>query len=576
MDACDHSRPYTLLIFLIGRLRSPPCPASDGWSFLRDYSDRATNVFLWISLIAVTALLLKRIAELLLLWARSARIPGPPSPSFFGHTSLVSCSGDLTGLLGRVHEKYGPVVKLWLGPQPLISLKDPTLIREVLKDAKDKLPSTGWAFGLGRCGLFSPSFKKVQKMRESLAMQLNDKLLDRAHAVPLKVIDCVMERIRSTMDKGYLDCSSFSQHMGFYAIGALIFGEGFLSWPKVAIYEELLMMIANNPRLWASYNIPPVWKRGFWRYWRLRMRLRTLTQDIISHCRTGKKISSQADQRLGVDRKHVNTDVDDVMAGSFLLEEFDGHLSLNEEPCGSIMGVMFHGCLTVSALFNDILIWIALHLDIQEKIYSEILAVCNGSAELDSHNVQRMHILLAVVYESARLLPRRPLLQRCSLGHDLNLKTGVTLPAKALYVIPVQLVHTDNIIWGDDACQFNPYRFLSKDDRHTDISLEDKSDLESVKSFTVPSGRNKDPVNSSFVLNDPNDNAAFLPFGSGSRACIGQRFSILSIATLCASLLQLYEIRIQPGSVDNPKPTTNTWVFQPLPTPKIAFVRRAR
>lgn len=48
---------------------------------------------------------------------------------------------------------------------------------------------------------------------------------------------------------------------------------------------------------------------------------------------------------------------------------------------------------------------------------------------------------------------------------------------------------------------------------------------------------------STFILNDPNDNAAFLPFGSGTRACIGQKFVIQGVAALLASLLEYYEVR---------------------------------
>lgn len=47
---------------------------------------------------------------------------------------------------------------------------------------------------------------------------------------------------------------------------------------------------------------------------------------------------------------------------------------------------------------------------------------------------------------------------------------------------------------------------------------------------------------SSFVLNDPNENAAFLPFGSGARACIGQKFIIQLVASVLASLLNKYEV----------------------------------
>lgn len=66
--------------------------------------------------------------------------------------------------LSNSHEKYGSVVKLWLGPtQLLVSMKDPYLIREMLLKAADKLPMTGRAFHLafGRSSLFASSFHKV-------------------------------------------------------------------------------------------------------------------------------------------------------------------------------------------------------------------------------------------------------------------------------------------------------------------------------------------------------------------------------------------------------------------------------
>lgn len=43
---------------------------------------------------------------------------------------------------------------------------------------------------------------------------------------------------------------------------------------------------------------------------------------------------------------------------------------------------------------------------------------------------------------------------------------------------------------------------------------------------------------SSFTLNDPNKSTAFLPFGSGIRACVGQKFVIKAVAMLFVSLLE--------------------------------------
>ncbi|KAL5539564.1 hypothetical protein UlMin_045325, partial [Ulmus minor] len=66
-------------------------------------------------------------------------------------------------VLSDSHQKFGSVVKLWLGPtQLLVSIKDPNLIKEMLFKAADKFPLTGKAFNLafGRSSLFASSFDK--------------------------------------------------------------------------------------------------------------------------------------------------------------------------------------------------------------------------------------------------------------------------------------------------------------------------------------------------------------------------------------------------------------------------------
>lgn len=67
-------------------------------------------------------------------------------------------------VLAQSHEKYGSVVKLWLGPTKLlVSIKEPVIIKEMLSKAHDKLPLTGRAFRLafGQSSLFASSFDQV-------------------------------------------------------------------------------------------------------------------------------------------------------------------------------------------------------------------------------------------------------------------------------------------------------------------------------------------------------------------------------------------------------------------------------
>ncbi|XP_052208056.1 cytochrome P450 72A397-like [Diospyros lotus] len=545
--------------------KADSCSAQSELELLfREYANREINALLWIGLILVTALLLRKLAGLFRLWAKGRPIPGPPSPSFFGHSRLFSVA-DLTEFLSKSHQIYGAVVKLWLGPtQLLVSIKDPEDIKDMLLKAVDKLPTAGRAFHLsfGRSSLFVSSFNEVQKRRDLLETEINGKLLERANVIPTKVLDCVMERILDVSNKGSLDCKMVSQHFAFTILGTTLFGDAFLSWSEAAIYEELLMTIAKEACFWASYRLIPFWRWGFWRYQYLCTKFRSLTQDIIQLRSHNFRVFYETDQKHNGRRNTVDGAVSLAphfsivgMPVNLLSPELDGHLN-PREPCGNVISMMFHGCLTTAGLIGNVLVRLATNFEIQDKIHSEIVTVREGLQGKDQQGIGKMVLLLATLYESARLLPAGPLLQRCSLSHDLNLKTGVTIPSGAILVVPVQLVQMDDSNWGSDASQFNPYRFLSKAEKRSDS--EEFVDMEW----------------DSYFLKDPNENAAFLPFGYGTRACLGQKFAILGVATLFASLLEYYEIRLQPGFENNPEPVMNNCVLQLLPSPKIVFVKR--
>ncbi|ERM99078.1 hypothetical protein AMTRI_Chr01g103380 [Amborella trichopoda] len=582
MSSCQAS--YTLLGFLLQKNDSL-CALNA--QFLRDYADRLVNALLWVSLITVTTLLLRRVFRLLRFWSKGRRIPGPPCPSFYGHSRFFSrtgSTGNLNEFLSRSHKEYGPIVRLWLGPtQLLVSVKDPELIKEMLLKAEDKLPLTGKAFRLafGPSNLFVSSFEKVQKRRESLSTELNGSLLERVHDVSLKVANGIAERIDSAKFKGALDCGSVSQHMAFSIIGSAFFGDAFLVWSNAKVYEELLMMVAKDACFWASYKIPPLWKRSFWRYQQLCAQLKSLTRDIVQESRQHHKLSGSFNQ---YHRNETTTSgcmadsnaevlfAKDTVASILFPGELNDCIDLSEESCGNIMGMMFHGCFTAAGLIGSILTRLVMHPEIQEKIYSEICSVCKKSSMPDVIEVQKMHYLFATVYESARLLPAGPLLQRCSLKHDLNLCANIIIPAGAILAVPTLLVQTDGSSWGIDASQFNPTRFLSKA-----TNCSDHNDVKPNFRLTTSiegSGAYGSPLTKCLGFEDPNANAAFLPFGSGVRACIGQKFAVTGITALLASLLQLYEVRLDPVSKKDPNPTMSDSVLQLPPSPSIVLVKR--
>uniref|UniRef100_A0A0D9X264 Cytochrome P450 n=1 Tax=Leersia perrieri TaxID=77586 RepID=A0A0D9X264_9ORYZ len=566
----DSHAPYTLL----GALLSGGGASGGGArAFLRDYAQRGTNAMLWASLLAVTWLLVLRLAALLRLRALGSRLPGPPaSPLLLSDPGLAAVcrgAGDITGYLSKLHGSYGPVVRLWLGPsQLLVSVKDSRIIKELLTKAEDKLPLTGKTYNLacGKLGLFISSFEKVRSRRESLKLFLDEKLRVGASGSSFKIIQVVLDRIDSIMARDFLDCSSFSQHMAFNIVGSALFGDAFFDWSDASAYEELMMTVAKDACFWASYAVPPFWKPDYRRYRTLCAQLKILTQGIVAKSRNENGVlnlieqsSCQTSERMIKDPSRGVSLLDGMISSHCLNEAAERPLSSEEEICGNIMGLMLHGTSTCANLIGNILTRLALYPNLQCQLHSEIVACCSGSSELKIDDVLRVKFLLATVCESARLFPAGPLLQRCSLQQDVNLNSGITIPAGAILVVPLHLVQMDTSTWGNDACQFNPNHFLKKD-----INLEE-----------IVAPAQKSSNGSNFFTDVFDKKESFLPFGSGSRACVGQRFAVLGIAMLIASLLCSYEVQPHPALSKEMESSVDSSSLHHLPNPKIILKKRS-
>ena len=215
----------------------------------------------------------------------------------------------------------------------------------------------------------------MQRRRELLATELNERLLKTADLIPMKVADFIMDKIENIRARGSIDCGLVSQHIAFTIMGATFFGDGFLACPKAAMYEELLMMIAKDACFWASYNVTPFWKQGFWRYQCLCTKLKCLTRDILQHCRKSRKLFGHIDQ---VHSESSNIEMksahgaqccsDNDFQDYYFFRDLNDHQSAKEEPCGNIMRVMFHGCHTTAALIANALTRLVMHLEVQDKV----------------------------------------------------------------------------------------------------------------------------------------------------------------------------------------------------------------
>ncbi|XP_050079341.1 uncharacterized protein LOC126567151 [Anopheles maculipalpis] len=168
---------------------------------------------------------------------------------------------------------------------------------------------------------------------------------------------------------------------------------------------------------------------------------------------------------------------------------------------GEVGSFMFAGHETVSSCISFALYYLSRNADVQQRLYDEIMAVCGtndttSSTELTFASLQDLIFTEQVIKETLRLNPSVPMIGRMSAG-DMVID-GVTIPAGTEVRFNIYVMQNDPDYYPD-ADQFRPERFA-----------------EEPKPFT------------------------YLPFSTGIRACIGQRFAMMEMKTLLVKLVSRY------------------------------------
>ena len=120
-----------------------------------------------------------------------------------------------------------------------------------------------------------------------------------------------------------------------------------------------------------------------------------------------------------------------------------------------------------------------------------------------------------IMNETLRLYPPAVATIRRAMT-DVQLSDGRVIPRDMELLVPIMAIHHDARFWGPDAAQFNPARFAGG-----------------------PARAARHPL-------------AFIPFGLGSRMCVGQNLARLEAKLTMAILLQRFEIRASPNYVHAP------------------------
>eukprot|EP01120_Amphizonella_sp_Union-15-10_P001080 TRINITY_DN1113_c0_g2_i2.p1 TRINITY_DN1113_c0_g2~~TRINITY_DN1113_c0_g2_i2.p1 ORF type:complete len:277 (-),score=47.39 TRINITY_DN1113_c0_g2_i2:62-892(-) len=215
---------------------------------------------------------------------------------------------------------------------------------------------------------------------------------------------------------------------------------------------------------------------------------------IFSTIENRKKNRSQDDQKVLLD---ILIDASDETSGLKLT---------NNEVKNNINAFFLAGHETTSSALTMIAYELSRNLHVQEKARQLVLEKFGRDSELSHDKVNQVPYINAIINEALRLHPPVPMLARFT-ATDVEL-SGYPVPKNTNIIVPTYSLHRFEESWGQDANQFRPERWIKE-------------------GFKPPSGR-------------------YLPFGKGTRICLGNMFTMLEMRIALVLFLQNFEILPSP------------------------------
>ncbi|XP_055954114.1 cytochrome P450 3A8-like isoform X1 [Argiope bruennichi] len=221
---------------------------------------------------------------------------------------------------------------------------------------------------------------------------------------------------------------------------------------------------------------------------------------------TAKEVSE--DQKLETsekDKEDITSNYEESNAGHQIFKAVTTKkLSIDELVAQSVI-FFIAGHDTTASTLAFATYFLALHQDIQDRLRAEVdSAIEDNDGQLTYESIQSMKYLDNIISETLRIYPVAIRLERHAESDYKLRDTGITIPKGMIVSIPVFAIHRDPKLWPDPEL-YNPDRFMP----------EEKA--------------KRDPY-------------SYIPFGAGPRNCVGMRFALTQIKVCLAHIIATFKI----------------------------------
>jgi cytochrome P450 family 97 subfamily B polypeptide 3 len=468
-----------------------------------------------------------------------------------GAASDIMGDDPFFSALHRYFKDTGPVYKLAFGPKVFIVVQDPVMVRSILRDdsilydkgilaeiledimGKGLIPADYATWKIRRRAI-APGFHKawlncMTGMFGTCTQVLCDKLDEQAAIADLAGparIDMETEFCSLTLD----------------IIGKAVFNYDFGSVTNEspiikAVYRTLREAEHRSTAMIPYWKIPGA-STLVPRQRQFSADMRVINETLNELIRSAKATASTADL-AELERR----DYDNVTDPSLLrfLVDLRGEETTNAQLRDDLMTMLIAGHETTAALLTWTTFELAQRPELVALARAEIDAVC-GDRHPTYHDVKKMDYVRRLLAETLRLYPQPPLLIRRVLA-DTTLPQGEAATPTAIMrgtdvFINVYSLHRSPSLW-ENPDNFEPERWLKPNANPGVTDWKGYTPAENLVS------------GSPLYPNEQASDFAFLPFGGGSRKCVGDQFAMLESVVSLAMLIRRFDfnLAIKPDEV---------------------------
>ncbi|KAF8358442.1 cyp-13A12, partial [Pristionchus pacificus] len=447
----------------------------------------------------------------------------PPASLIFGNSFEMFRKNEPRILKFRDWtKKYGKTYGIKEGATNLIVTSDLEIVNEVFVKQFDNFYSRKGAI-LGpnvdtepRIHLFLARGARWKRLRNISAPSFSIASLKKIRPI---VEDSVLNMVK-IMEERHLGGEQFNIH-DFYCeytmdtIGRLVMGQKeslYFNNPKVPLIKQMFMRDFDLPIVHLRYAFPwitPV--------------LRKILLNVRNHLTAGfmhlrKEIQDAVEERMRTrELNPSSTDVSDFIDLFLNAYEDEQEVGVHGEEF-KLSEAKVSKSLTIDEVISQAFVFILAGFDttanalaytswllacnpsVMRKCQEEIEDVC-GEESISYEDINNLRYLEATCKETLRFYPlgafanSRQCMNTTRIG-DLEIEKGTDI------AVDTFTLHFDEAIWGEDAKEFKPERWL--EDRKV-------------------------------------QQAAYLPFGAGPRICIGMRLAMMEEKMALAHLLRRFD-----------------------------------